>query len=376
VKSYAVIGLGFGDEGKGMFTDLLCSRLYRPLVVRFSGGQQAGHTVYRDEKISHVFSSFGSGSFRGVPAYWSKYCTIDPVGMVNEHHVLETTGITPELHIDPRCPVTTPFEIRHNRKTELENKHGSCGVGVGATWERELNHYSLTYSDLFYPSILKIRMDQINRYYGETIPLDDFYQAVSIITSFKNIMPDNESFLKNYSSIIFEGSQGLLLDQNFGFFPHVTRSNTGTRNILEMGYKPYAFLITRAYQTRHGTGPMTNEHIRHTIKTNPLEKNEQSSMQGEFRKTVLDLDLLTYAIQKDDYIRATPRKALVITCLDLLENYQYTKKGRLHKCPDMLTFVTEIQEHLGIEEAFGTVSPVPDMNQSVSQRVKDVARKS
>lgn len=372
MKNYAVIGLGFGDEGKGMFTDLLSSRLDNPVIVRFSGGQQAGHTVYLDEEVSHVFSNFGSGSFRGIPAFWSRHCTVDPVGMLNELHVLSTKGVSPVLYIDPRCPVTTPFEIHHNRRIEAEKQHGSCGVGVGATWEREANHYSLTYGDLFYPSVLKIKIDQIQKYYGESLFLNDFFRAVHILTNHGRIRAAHESLLNKFNSVVFEGSQGLLLDQNYGFFPHVTRSNTGTQNILAMGYEPFVFLVTRAYQTRHGKGPMTNENIIHSIKTNTQEKNEEPSFQGELRKSILDLDLLQYAINKDPYIRETSRKSLVITCLDLLEDYRYTLKEKVHRCADTKQFVEEIQTILGIDEAFGTASPLPESNKNILQRITEM----
>lgn len=104
----AVIGLGFGDEGKGLFTDYLCSQSANPLVVRFSGGQQAGHTVVRDG-IRHVFSNFCAGALQGAPSYFSKFCTIDPIGIVNELTVLLDKGVEPLLFIDTNCPVTTPL---------------------------------------------------------------------------------------------------------------------------------------------------------------------------------------------------------------------------------------------------------------------------
>ena len=83
----AVIGLGCGDCGKGITTDYLCSQAKNPLVVRFSGGQQAGHTVVYNG-MRHTFSNFGSGTLRGAPTFWSKYCTMDPIGIKNEHSVL------------------------------------------------------------------------------------------------------------------------------------------------------------------------------------------------------------------------------------------------------------------------------------------------
>jgi adenylosuccinate synthase len=92
----AVIGLGFGDEGKGMFTDYLCSQLPDAMVVRFSGGHQAGHTVeYKNKR--HVFANFGSGSLRGNPTYWSKHCTVEPLGLFNELDILNRRGVLPSI---------------------------------------------------------------------------------------------------------------------------------------------------------------------------------------------------------------------------------------------------------------------------------------
>src|SRR5690606_12238557 len=105
----AVIGIGFGDEGKGITTDFLCSRSRNPIVVRFSGGHQAGHTVVLNG-VRHVFSNFGSGTLRGAPTYWAKYCTVNPIGIINELDSLIKKGITPKLYIDEKCPITTPYD--------------------------------------------------------------------------------------------------------------------------------------------------------------------------------------------------------------------------------------------------------------------------
>ena len=74
MKNFVIIGLGFGDEGKGLITDYFCSKLKNPLVIRFSGGHQVGHTVIYND-IRHMFSNFGSGTLRNIPTYWSKFCT-------------------------------------------------------------------------------------------------------------------------------------------------------------------------------------------------------------------------------------------------------------------------------------------------------------
>jgi adenylosuccinate synthase len=68
-------------------------------VIRFSGGHQAGHTVVTDD-TRHVFSNFGSGTLRGVPTYWSKFCTVEPIGLLNELDALKIKGYNPILYID------------------------------------------------------------------------------------------------------------------------------------------------------------------------------------------------------------------------------------------------------------------------------------
>ena len=300
-RDIAVIGAGFGDEGKGKVVSYFCSVLQNPLVIRYCGGQQAAHHVMIDDNLEHVFANFGSGTLQGVDTYWSQFCTVDPVGILNELEVLSTKKpITSKLIIDARCPVTTPYEKQYNLFLNTISGHGSCGVGIGATHEREENHYSLLMSDLLYPAILKIKLDLIGKYYKKVRGIIVSSEEVSFfLKSCEEIL--NLSIVKIsekldliYSNYIFEGSQGLLLDPQIGFFPHVTRSNTGTKNILEMEPNPEIFLVTRAYQTRHGNGPMTNEYMVQDkkIRENPYEKNFASEHQWVFRKTILDLDLL------------------------------------------------------------------------------------
>ena len=80
-----VIGLGFGDEGKGLVTNYLSSP--SSLVCRFSGGHQAGHTVIENGK-RHVFSNYGAGPLKGAPTYWSQFCTFEPIGFLKERAIL------------------------------------------------------------------------------------------------------------------------------------------------------------------------------------------------------------------------------------------------------------------------------------------------
>lgn len=360
---HAVIGLGFGDEGKGVTTNSLAQSLPNPLVVRFSGGQQAAHTVMLDKDTQHVFSNFGSGSFHGVPTYWSKYCTFDPIGVMNELDVLAEKGIKPILYIDKKSPVTTPYDKLHNQTSKEYLKAGTCGVGVGATFQREEDHYSLTVGDLLYPSVLKEKLNLIGEYYKSFTHTSAFLECCDCILESDNLHIVDE-MPEGYDNIIFESSQGLLLDKDIGFFPHVTWSNVGSPNILEMGFNPKLYLVTRAFQTRHGNGPMTNTELELKVKDNPYETNIFNVYQKTFKRTILDLDLLKYGIEKDEFIRTSPNKELVITCMDLLEEYCYTVKGALVRHTTKKGFVQDIALYLGIDKVHAISSPYGRLNES------------
>ena len=354
----AVIGAGFGDEGKGMFTDYLCQHAEHPLVIRFSGGQQAGHTVVHNG-IRHVFSNFCSGTLQGVPSYFAKFCTVDPVGIINELDLLLEKGVEPLLYIDAECPVTTPYDIRYNRQN---HPHGSCGVGVGATLNREEHFYSLTFADLFYPWVLETRLKLIQDFYREDttdVDVEDFLYCCSVLIRSPWVRISRGLPPGEFSEYIYEGSQGLLLDQHYGFFPYVTRADTGTINILSLcgNNELEIYLITRAYQTRHGDGPMTNEGLPHNIGQNPLETNVHNRFQGEFRRSLLDLSLLEYAIQRDPFILSASDKRLVITCLDhIRDEYRLTLQGRIFHYKSKKEFIERIARHLGIRIVYTSTS--------------------
>ena len=362
-----VIGAGFGDEGKGMFTNYLCSLFSnnKDLVVRFNGGQQAGHTVVKNN-FRHVFSSFGSGTLNGNNTYWSKHCTINPQSLLNELAILLVNKISPLVYIDSKCPITTPLDINYNKLAEFENKHGSCGVGFGATIERELNLYSLTFEDLFFPSILKMKLEGIREYYNNKTEMKDYLRFGEI--DFKEFIEDcllitGSPYIKKTYEIpenyeyIFEGAQGLLLDQNYGFYPNVTWSDTGTKNILNSFSKcldenTEVYLVSRAYQTRHGNGFMTNENIPHNITPNIRETNIKNA-QGDFRRTLLDVSLLEYAIKKDDYIRSTKNLNLVITCLDHIKNeLRFTYKNKILSFSNENEYIEKIGKILNINSIY------------------------
>lgn len=312
-RASIVVGLGFGDEGKGLVTNELCKKANNPIVIRFNGGHQAGHTVVQNGH-RHVFSSFGSGTLLGVPTYWSKFCTVYPTALMNEYDKI--AGLNPVLFIDPDCPVTTPYDVHFNK---LNNVHGSVGVGFGDTLKRTEAHYGLFASDILHPSVLKIKLQMIGKYYGFELPMNQFIQDCKDVLQVVCIRkPIGDEW---GTDMIFEGAQGVLLDQKYGFFPHVTRSNTTSKNALALlgqwnGYTEVV-MVTRAYHTRHGIGPMGEEGIELTNNTH--ETNVYNDYQHHFRTGPLDIDLLSYSISCEENESPYVNKKIVMTCCDQVD---------------------------------------------------------
>lgn len=322
-----VLGAGYGDEGKGSHVNHLTSKSKRPLVIRFSGGHQVGHTVVLEDGTRHVFSNFGSGTLQGAPTYWSEYCTFNPIGIQREAKDLQKKGVNGLLFLDENAMVTTPFDMLMNKQLDKQNRHGSVGVGFGQTIQRTEDHYTLFARDLKYPAIRDAKLELIRKYYGyqnteKTIEvMDEFKAACEYVMETHEVVSGLRT-LQDYEWI-FEGSQGIMLDMDYGFFPHVTRSNTTAKNALEIikKYRPDSYIrtyyVTRAYLTRHGNGPMPNQNLDNSfIINNPLETNRSDGFQGEFRKAPLDIDMLKYAIECDKYHNPKSKRILVVTCLD------------------------------------------------------------
>jgi len=342
-----VVGLGFGDEGKGLVTDYLCSKNKNPIVIRYNGGHQAGHCVVTNDGRKHVFSNFGAGSFRNIPTYWSSFCTFEPSFFMEEFTALD---FNPTIYIDNKCPITTHYDVLYNRAIEItkgNSRLGSCGVGYGATIERQkVKNVSLYFKDLLNFELLVNKLKDIRTYYRQKInsetPFDfdsfsndeediNYLNSVKAIYSLmtKNLIStidEKEIFSSHlWRTFVFEGAQGILLDENFGMKPFITKSNTTSKNALSIlsrqkGYdfNIEIFYVTRAYQTRHGAGPFREKDPDFVLK-NQSETNFDNQYQGKFRFAYLDVDLINYALKCDAIFSKNLVKNIVITCLDQLE---------------------------------------------------------
>jgi len=362
-KAIIVVGLGYGDEGKGITTDYLCLHNLNTIVVRFNGGHQAGHCVVTKEGKKHVFSNFGSGTLRGISTYWSSYCTFEPLFFIEE---LDVLGFDPKIYIDKLCPITTHYDILYNRALETtlgNNRRGSCGVGFGATIDRcKIQELNFTFEDFLVPEKAVKKLELIREYYRKKINLETAFvfdnflyneEDTLFINSIKTIhelisknviIPacEHEMFSNNnvWETYIFEGSQAILLDKYFGTKPHITKSNTTSKNALDILKRQNIhpqnieiFYVTRAYQTRHGAGPFRDKNQNFVLCNNSQETNLSNEYQGEVRYNYLDVDLINYAIECDTKYSREITKNLMITCLDHIgsEDISFYKNNILTK---------------------------------------------
>ncbi|MDD4697648.1 MAG: adenylosuccinate synthetase [Fermentimonas sp.] len=344
-KALIIVGLGFGDEGKGLATDYLCLHNPDSIVVKYNGGHQSAHHVITKEGKNHIFSQFGAGSFRNIPTYRSKYCTFEPMSFINE---LKTLGSSPTLYIDEECPVTTYFDILFNQLKDISNTEvriGSTGTGYRTTIERQ-KHLAekLTFKNLFIYSDFENKLERIQEYYrtrtnletcfifdsfNHEAELEKYYIAVEEIKKLilnNNIVmvKEEDIFLSDvWKTYIFEGSQGILLDQNYGTKPHITLSNTTSQNAQDMikrynevDFSKTIYYVTRAYQTRHGHGPFREKSHNFILINNCNESNQINEFQGVFKTNFLDIDQLNYALECDNIYSNGVDKNLLITCLD------------------------------------------------------------
>ncbi len=335
MKAIVTVGLGFGDEGKGATVDFLTRRYRAEVVVRYCGGSQAGHNVELPDGSRHTFSQFGAGTLAGAKTYLGPRMIISPATLPPEAEHLKRLGVENPyalLTVHPDCLVSTFYHITMNRLRELsrgEDRHGSCGLGIGET-----RHYWLRYgqdavfaNDLRDPRTLRAKLallrdrvllemqelptldEESSRAIHETRPAEE---AGSLQSAFQGATLSPR--LPEAQTLVFEGAQGVLLDEWKGFPPYTTWSTVTTHHawelIAEHQIEEVTVLgLTRAYATRHGSGPFPTFDPELTART--LDPgNPENPWQGRLRCGALDLVLLNYAIS------ACPIDGLVVNNLD------------------------------------------------------------
>jgi adenylosuccinate synthase len=343
--AHLVVDLGFGDAGKGLVTDFLVRRHGATVVVRFNGGAQAGHNVVTSDGRHHTFSQFGAGTFvPGVKTLLARHVAIHPTALLVEADVLARKGVDDPLGriaISAAALVVTPFHQAANRIREIARgaaRHGSCGVGVGEAVRHALASpaEAMRARDLLDPvaarAILRRTQDRLAAEVEGLVPADHAEQRVladrRLLDLFldqtaplrrEGIVVDDASIpalLRSAPSVVFEGAQGVLLDQDHGFHPHTTWSRCTFDNALELSGELDAVSrlgVLRALPSRHGAGPFPTEDA--AVSAAVVEPhNLETPWQGRIRHGWFDAVLARYAIEACGGV-----DGLALTHLDAVE---------------------------------------------------------
>ena len=276
---YTVIGTQWGDEGKGKIVDWLSSKV--DVVVRFQGGNNAGHTIKIKDKIFKL-NLLPSGILRGKKCVIGNGVVLDPWALENEIEKLSIQGIvinSDNLKIAENVCLILPFHKiidELNERNRGKDTIGTTRKGIGPAYEDKVGRRSIRLCDLADIDLVRKKIANLNiyhstrlNYFGKNIDesdllkkLNEVYKSISRY-SFPTWKILNE-FGNNEDTILFEGAQGALLDIDFGTYPFVTSSNTSSGQIFAgTGFgirnNHRIFGIAKAYTTRVGSGPFPSE---------------------------------------------------------------------------------------------------------------------
>jgi adenylosuccinate synthase len=335
-RNVVVIGLQWGDEGKGKIVDWLTDHV--AAVVRFQGGHNAGHTlVIKGRKT--ILRLLPSGILHGaVKCFIGNGVVVSPEALMKEIGELEAVGIdvTKQLRISEACPLVLPYHVAIDQARELargEAKLGTTGRGIGPAYEDKVARRAIRVQDLYARERFAAKLGEVLDYHN--FVLRNYFQADTV--DFQKTLDDTlalaprlkpmvadvsaelHAVIERGDNILFEGAQATLLDVDHGTYPYVTSSNcVAGQASAGAGVGPnqlhYVLGVAKAYATRVGAGPFptelgddVGEHLR-------VRGNEYGSVTGRPRRCGwFDASALKRAVQLNGV------SGLCITKLDVLD---------------------------------------------------------
>ncbi len=349
-----LLGLQWGDEGKGKIVDVLSEEY--DVVARFQGGPNAGHSLEFDGK-SIVLHLIPSGIFRdGTSNLIGGGVVLDPVTLLDEVSEVESFGVDvkSKLFISHKAHLILPTHRILDKASEIakgKNKIGSTLKGIGPAYMDKIGRNGLRVGNIFDPDFdIKYRKLKEKHYNLVNAFAKDFefdieeeesrwFEAIDKLRSFKVVNGEyfiNES-LAGGKSILAEGAQGTLLDIDFGTYPYVTSSNTITAGVSTgLGVAPSkinrVYGIFKAYTTRVGSGPFPTELNDETGRKLRDMGREYGATTGRPRRCGwLDLVALSYAVMINGVTD------LIITKADVLSGFDKVKAGIAYEMQDGVT---------------------------------------
>lgn len=366
-----VLGMQWGDEGKGKVVDLLTEKA--KYVVRYQGGHNAGHTlVINGEKT--VLHLIPSGILRNnVISVIANGVVLSPDALMAEMKELEDRGISvrDKLLISEACPLILPYHIALDQAREKamgKKAIGTTGRGIGPAYEDKVARRGLRVGDLLdrelFAEKLKSVMEYhnfqlINYYKAEPVHYDEVLKNIlaiadTIVAMIADIPTLLDTARKNSEKIMFEGAQGTLLDIDHGTYPYVTSSNTTAGGVATgTGFGPryvgYVLGIVKAYSTRVGSGPFPTELSDDIGEYLCKQGNEFGATTGRRRRTGwLDIVAIRKAVQLNSV------SGFCLTKLDVLDGLKEIKICVGYELPNGT--ITEVAPSSA--EAWSQVKPV------------------
>lgn len=336
MSAFIVLGAQWGDEGKGKMTDYLAEDA--DVVVRFQGGNNAGHTVVVGDKEYKLHLIPSGILYDDKLNVIGNGVVLDPKVLFEEIDYLEGVGVkvTPEkLIISDRAQLIMPYHKvldRLKEKARGKNDIGTTGKGIGPCYTDKFERCGIRVCDLMHPEVfaekLKENIEMKNAYITKVLGGEalDYNEILNEYLEFgKRLKPFiEETSVKVYNDIkadktvLFEGAQGMLLDIDYGTYPYVTSSNTtagGVSNGVGIGPNMItnAVGITKAYTTRVGKGPFPTELLDETGEWIREKGHEYGVTTGRSRRCGwLDLVIVKTAV------RVSGLTSLAVTKIDTL----------------------------------------------------------
>ena len=338
-KVDVVLGLQWGDEGKGKVVDVLTPDYQ--VVARFQGGPNAGHTLeFNGEK--YVLRSIPSGIFQGGKVnVIGNGVVLDPILFKEEAEALARSGhdLTERLYISKKAHLILPTHRILDAALEAAkgtSKIGTTGKGIGPTYTDKISRNGVRVGDIFLDfknsyEVAKARHENILESLGYNYNIDElerqWFEGIEYLKKFRIIDSEHEinRFLAEDKAILAEGAQGTLLDVDFGSYPFVTSSNTicaGACTGLGIGPNRIGevYGIFKAYCTRVGSGPFPTELFDATGDELCRLGHEFGAVTGRKRRCGwLDMVALKYAIMIDGVTKLIMMKADVMNGFDAIK---------------------------------------------------------
>lgn len=347
-----LLGLQWGDEGKGKIVDYLAARY--DIIARFQGGPNAGHTLYvKGQKV--VLRTIPSGVFQENKLNLiGNGVVIDPVTLKEEIENLNTIGVSlkDNLFISHKAHLILPTHRALDAASEQakgSEKIGSTLKGIGPAYMDKTGRNGLRVGDILakdwkarYAKLKQKHLSMLSMY-SESVAWEEwepaFFEAVDYLQNLNIVNGEywiNEH-LKAGKKILAEGAQGSMLDVDYGTYPFVTSSNTITAGVCTgLGIAPSAigdvFGITKAYCTRVGSGPFPTELHDETGEALRVAGNEFGAVTKRPRRCGwIDLVALKYTIMLSGVTR------LIVTKADVMDGFETIKAATAYKIGDTVT---------------------------------------